>query len=829
MTEALRGVGVLFRREMQGYLHSPIASIVSITYLLLSGGLFISQFFLVKTLDLRAFFDLQPFILAVVLPAISMRIWAEDRQLNTLELLLSLPLQPAALVVGKFLAALAFFALLLASTWTFPMLLVLLGRPDLGPIISGYLGLFFMGAMYLAIGQFVSGFCREQIVAFIVGLFACQGLYLLGTEFIASTVDGWWPGVGGFLQQHLGVATHVAAFHKGVVDGRDVAYFALLTGVFLALNGVWMEGRLRPRARAAFATACGLGVAIAVAAHGVLQQLPLGRADWTAGRSYTVAAASRQLLRQLEVPATVKLYLSPPDKMPTAMRTLERDLRDALEELRLASGGRLQYLVSHMDASAAAAESPAGDGAEPSLEQKLSRKGIRPFQVQSIETDELGVRLVYASAAVAYKDRPEEIIPQLVPSTLDQFEYLVMSRIYRMTLPEPPFVTLLAPYTQKSVDPNVMSLLKQLGMNAPDQMTEDAYRYLPAAFEHEGYRFSRTRLTEQEPIPPDTRTLVIVDPGDLNERQRYEINRYLVEGGAVFAAAQRYQFRYGQQGRGVAASPQPQAIGLDPLLDGWGVGLSRDILFDQESRILNVSMGGGGPFAISVPVQAPIHIFIDQAQMNPALSITSQLPPLMYLWGSAIARQDAVLNTHGLTTTTLFTSSPKTWLVPMAEYDQFSPSKPGAGTLPLGVWVRGTFPDQYAGRPVPAWPTAAPADGAKPTPPPSPGPPSTLTPKPGQLIVIGCNEMFKEQLIGEGGHLPFILNAVDTLISGGTLAGIRNKRPAARAIPTVSTAVKAWSRGFTLGLMPLLIAAAGLAHAAWRRRTRDAYTRAASP
>jgi len=601
---------------------------------------------------------------------------------------------------------------------------------------------------------------------------------------------------------------------------------------------VWMEGRLRPRARAAFATACALSVGIAMAAHSVLQQLPLGRADWTVAKVYTVAPATRELLRGLDVPATVRLYLSPSDKMPTAMRTLERDLRDALEELRLASGSKLQYTVSHMDASAALAGAGPRSETDASLEEKVGRKGIRPFQVQSIEADELGVRLVYAAAAVAYKDRPEEVIPQIVPETLDQFEYLVMSRIYRMTLEEPPKIVILAPYAQRHLDPNMVNLLRQLGMNPQGASMEDAYKYLPASLEQEGYPVQRIRLTEQEPIPPGTRTLVVVDPGELTDRQLYEINRYLVEGGTVFLAAQRYQFQYAQQGRGIAATPRTQPVGVDPLLDGWGLGINRDILFDAESRIMNLS--GGGPFALSLPVQAPIHVFVSQAQMNQSLSMTSQLPPLVYLWGSALTVQASVLQAHALTSTTLFTSSLRSWLVPQAEYDSFSPSKPTAGPLPLGVWVRGTFPDHYAGQPVPAWPAPTESGASAPQPPapkmppaakgaapaPKPAAPSTsapaLTPKPGQLILTGCSEMFKESLITQEGHLPFFLNAVDTLVSGGKLVSIRNKRPTARAMTTVSPVTKAWYRFFTLGLMPLVIVGAGLTHATWRRRRRDA-------
>lgn len=831
----MRGAWTLFRREMKGYLQSPIATIVVIAFLLLSGGLFMSQFFLLKLLDMRAYFDLLPLLLAVVLPAVSMRLWAEDRQLNTLEMLLSLPLKPTALVAGKFLAAFVFFGLSLASTWTIPLMLRLLGRPDVGPIASGYLGAFLLGGLFLAVGQFISGLCRDQIVAFVTALFACLGLFLIGTEFIASILDGWWPGLGGFLQQYLGVTRHFASFQKGVVDLRDLVYFLLLTIVFLGLNGIWMEGRLRPRARVAFATACGLSLGIAMVAQGILEHLPLGRFDWTENRAYTVAPVSRELLRELEVPVLVKLYLSPPEKMPTAMRTLERDLKDVLEELRLVAGGKLRYEVFHMEASAALAEPTSGK--EDSPETKLGRKGVRPFQVQSIEADELGVRLIYAGAAIAYKDRPEEVIPQLVPSMLDQFEYLILSKIYRMTLEKTPQIAVVAPYEQSQVDPSLINILAQAGIRVPGASLQDEYQYLPAVLEHDGYLIRRIRLTQAEPIPADTQALVMVEPGQMNERQCYEVNRFLVEGGALFLAAQRYRFDYVQHGRGIVPVPQKQPIGVDPLLETWGVEISPDILMDEESRMLSVSGGAMlGPFQVSVPVKSPIQISVGQSQMNQGLNMTSQLSPLFYLWGSPLALREDRLKANGLKSVTLFSSSPKSWTVSSSEFSHLSQRivdrKKIAGRFPLAAWVTGAFPDHYNSQPIPDWPKTE-ADQKpdasaqeKTTPEPAkeaPRPVSQLSSKPGQLIMVGCDEMFKKQLAGSEGHLNFFLNAIDTLVSGGRLVGIRNKQQATRAFPTPSPATKAWLRFLTLGAMPMMVVGLSLAHAAWRRRLREAY------
>jgi len=177
------------------------------------------------------------------------------------------------------------------------------------------------------------------------------------------------------------------------------------------------------------------------------------------------------------------------------------------------------------------------------------------------------------------------------------------------------------------------------------------------------------------------------------------------------------------------------------------------------------------------------------------------------------------LKQYDLKATTLFTSSPESWTQSVYDYNQSfglsPPNSKGGGRLPLGVLVTGTFPDPYAGQPIPEWQKSEQKGASAPV--------SSLNPKPGQLIVVGCSEMFTEQIVASGGHLTFFLNAVDTLVSGGKLVGIRNKQQTLRILSIPSTAKRAWLRFLNLGLMPIVIVGVSLAHAAWRRRLREAY------
>ncbi|MCI0597198.1 MAG: Gldg family protein, partial [candidate division Zixibacteria bacterium] len=326
-------LGTILRRELAAYFNSAIAYIFIIVFILFTGGLYMTQFFVIGRADMRPFFLTLPFVLAVFLPAVTMRLWAEEKRGNTLELLLTFPMATHELVLGKFFAGLIFYLTALGCTLPVPLMLGVLGDPDGGAVFGGYFGSFLIGAFFLAAGIFISGLCRDQIVAFILSLIVCFSLHLLGTEFFASSTDGWLPGFGSFLRFHLGSAARFDAFAKGVIDNRDILYFLAGTSLFLVLNGFWLEGRMRPGARRIFTTASLVSAGIFLAANWLFAGIPLGRFDLTEGRIYTVSPASKDILRRLKAPVIAKYYVSPLDKMPTGMKTLEQDVVDKLDEL----------------------------------------------------------------------------------------------------------------------------------------------------------------------------------------------------------------------------------------------------------------------------------------------------------------------------------------------------------------------------------------------------------------------------------------------------------------------------------------------------------------
>jgi ABC-type transport system involved in multi-copper enzyme maturation permease subunit len=233
----------IFRREFASYFNSPIAYIFIIAFLVLNSGLFMTGFFLNGAADLRSFFGNLPFFLIFFIPAVSMRLWAEDKRTGTFELLMTLPIRAREVMMGKYLAALAFYMIALAGTLPLPIMVSVLGNPDLGAIWSAYIGATLLGGLYLAVGSFTSGLMRDQISAVILGIMACFLIFIVGVPGVAATVDGWLPGLGSFFQHYLGLSGHYEMMLRGVITLGDLAYFLGLTAVFLSLNTLWLKGR----------------------------------------------------------------------------------------------------------------------------------------------------------------------------------------------------------------------------------------------------------------------------------------------------------------------------------------------------------------------------------------------------------------------------------------------------------------------------------------------------------------------------------------------------------------------------------------------------------
>jgi len=816
---ALRDCKTIFMRELLSYVNSPIFYIFIIVFALLGCGMFMTHFFLIGNADMRYFFSLLPIILCIFLPAVTMRLWSEDKKGNTYEMLLTFPMNSQYIVIGKFLAGLVFYLFALAATSLIPVMLFITGSPDSGPIIGGYIGAAFLGAFFLSFGIFISGLCKDQIVAFIIAMIGCFIFYLCGMDYIASIIDGWLPGIGTFVKEYFGLVKHYNSFEKGVIDLKDILYFVIMTVIFLFLNVFALEERLRPKAKLLFTCAVIICIAISVLVNWIITDITFGRFDLTESKIYTITDTTKTILSSLKSPVTVKLYMSPPGKMPTAFKTLEQDIKDKLTEFRLYSANNLNFSVIHMElAGVEAVQEETADN--PS--QKLQEKGITPFQVQSIEQDEMGIKVIYSALAIAYKEKEEEIIPRVVPENVNNLEYELISKIYRMTLEKKPKIALIAPYEQKATDPQMMEILKQLGQAPPAEYRDDRYKKLESALAYEGYEYARIRLSTDEKIPSGTDTLIVVDPEGLENRQKYEIDRFLYEGGNLIIAAQGFRYDYNTDGRtGVEIIPRQMTHGLNPLLEHYGVKINDQMLMDDQFEMISITSNrNAGPFALQVPVKIPTQIRISEDTLNDDLSITSRLDSLFYIWGSLLDIDDNKIKKHDLEKTILFTSSKTAWTVPflggqLLKNEVAKEKRNAKSHLPLAVMLEGQFPSMYKGKDIPEWTdTAGDSDDDD---------KEALTPQPGKLLVIGCASMFEESFIQGGEMLTFFSNCVDALTLGETLINIRSQKGVNRSIKPLSKMQRLWYRFMTVFLVPVCLAIIGIIWAFIRRKQKERY------
>lgn len=227
------------RKEFRSYFQSTIAYIFITLFLVLSQWIFFRGFFVMNQATLRDFFDLVPLVFLFFVPAVTMRMWAEEQKLGTVEILLTFPVRDRDVVIGKFLASFSFVGLALMLTLPLALTIVALGDPDNGAMIGGYLGCLLLAASYIAIGLWISSTTQNQIVAFLITLISCFLLYIAGSDLVLGTVPDF---LVPFLA-NVSLGYHFESITRGVIDSRDILYYASIIGFFLFLNSRVIESR----------------------------------------------------------------------------------------------------------------------------------------------------------------------------------------------------------------------------------------------------------------------------------------------------------------------------------------------------------------------------------------------------------------------------------------------------------------------------------------------------------------------------------------------------------------------------------------------------------
>jgi len=235
----MSNVFAIARREFQGYFNSLIAYVFLVIYLLLTNWLFFRVFFLNGQANMRLMFDIIPWVFLFFVPAITMRLWAEEKKIGTMELLMTLPIKDGEAVLGKFAAALGLLGLALALTFPLPIIVSTVGNLDWGPVFGGYLGSILIGAAYLSIGVFVSSLTENQIVAFILSVVGIFALYMIGSDIVIFSL----PSSMAPIMEYLSLGTHFESIGRGVIDLRDIVYYVSVIVFFLYLNVRFIESR----------------------------------------------------------------------------------------------------------------------------------------------------------------------------------------------------------------------------------------------------------------------------------------------------------------------------------------------------------------------------------------------------------------------------------------------------------------------------------------------------------------------------------------------------------------------------------------------------------
>jgi ABC-2 type transport system permease protein len=240
----MRAVWIIAKRELAAYFTSPVAYVFLVIFLLLTGFFTFTagNFFERGEASLAAFFGWHPWLYLVLVPAVGMRIWAEERRSGTIELLLTMPVATWQAIVAKFLASWLFLAVALALTFPMVVTVNLLGEPDNGIIVAGYLGSFLLAGAYLAVSCMTSAMTRNQVVAFILSVVVCLFLLLAGFNPVTDLLARWASPAFVDTVAAFSVVTHFDGFQRGVIDARDLVFFLSVIGFALFATGVVIRG-----------------------------------------------------------------------------------------------------------------------------------------------------------------------------------------------------------------------------------------------------------------------------------------------------------------------------------------------------------------------------------------------------------------------------------------------------------------------------------------------------------------------------------------------------------------------------------------------------------
>ncbi|MFH1508849.1 MAG: Gldg family protein [bacterium] len=597
MIQALKPIFTIAKKEFKAYFDHPIAYVILVVFLVANSFFYFRSVFLYDIADLRSMFDMFTWLFLFIVPAITMRLLAEEKQNHTLQLLRSQPIKDWQVLVGKYFGSLSFLVTGILLTLLIPFFLSFYGDFDAGTITAQYIAAILLAGLASAIGMFASSLTKNQVVAFITAVGITFIFAIIGFEVVLSSVSG-------LIQQifeQLSYSWHYNNMIRGVIDLRDLVYFLTAIAAFL-LSTYWFMVResINPKRKVWRQLKIGLIALIAIAI--VINLLGLnirGRLDLTNQNLYTLSDASKTIVKELPDIVTIDVYQS--KEFPQELSVLARDIKDLLTDYEIESGGKLKVNYKEVNSE---------------NEVDAQSAGIQQIQYNVIKQDAYQVQNGYFGLSISYLD-DTEVIPILEKS--DDFEYRLSSLIRKLTVDTSATIGFLSGHEEKSIYADYSGFYQEL---------DKQYDVVDVTYDTENSVLSES---------PDV--LVIAGPtGEVSEEEVTALKKYIDEGGETMFLLDGITM--GTQS--INATVNDNAI--NKIVSDYGVDLKNNIVGDLKSHESVSFSGGGFNYVIPYP-------FWPRTIPSTDSAITSALTTVVMPWPSSLEVKEGTEATNLLSTT----------------------------------------------------------------------------------------------------------------------------------------------------------------------------------
>ncbi len=770
-------IKALIEKEFRLFFNSAIGYVFLVVFLSFSGWMFFRTFFLIGQTDMRDFFLFLPWSLLFLIPAFTMRSWAEEFRSGTIESLFTSGIKPFKIIAGKLIAIILFLILALVLTLPFTFSVAFMGNLDWGVVLISYLGVFLLGVSYILIGLLVSAMTQNQIVSFLISLLFCFIFYILGESFITI----FFPGFFGEILHSIGLGAHYKSMIRGVIDTRDILFYLSFITILLTANMAVLSGRFWPRKH--YWRGIISLVLVIVFVTNLGGRFVFARFDGTENKNYTISNATKNILQNMEKPVVIKAFIS--KNIPAQVQTIARDVRDILDEYKARGGNNLSVEV--LD--------PMTNDDSRKLAQNF---GIPPLQLQVIERDQQQVVKAYLGIAIAYEnqdaeefaDRFEKFETLPIVTNISDFEYQLTSAIKKTSSEKLPVIGFLTDHGTRTLSDLRDRFGKDEGEDVPIRdLLRKNYEVRDISFADEDFDEKLSELV----------TLIIIGPMEnFSDDEATKIHKFLETKNVIFLA---------DKINIVQNITQNSFTDFSNILSPFGLSAKPSLVADA----INANVNFGSNF---FTVSRPYPFWIKANNLSVDNAITRDLSSIIFPWISPIGifkKEDVKVEILAKTSPYFIELASQELVDKPVESDdgaESDDSEIDKDVEPEKVMVDKMIsldPNQNFAfsrdkkDPANLAVIAQKGDG-------------------GKLLFIANTRMVLRKYIQDE-NIVFLNNAIDSFSSGDDLISIRSKQITDRPITMLSDSTKSMVRWINILLIPILVIFFGLSRR-WLRNQR---------